>query len=86
MNDGMRTILQVTNCTDVLRQMFFAKGKRVCFKMFLKMSILEKLILGANFTSEVRNLTILLKKEALNADVLRKGIFKLKELLCLVWL
>ena len=50
------------------------------------MSILEKLILGANFTSEVRNLTILLKKEALNADVLRKGIFKLKELLCLVWL
>ena len=48
MNDGMRTILQVTNCTDVLRQMFFAKGKRVCFKMFLKISILEKQLLGAN--------------------------------------
>ena len=48
MNDGMRTIVQVTKCTDVLRQMFFAKGKKVCFKMFLKMSILEKLLLGAN--------------------------------------
>ena len=26
MNDGMCTILQVTKCTDVRRQMLFAKG------------------------------------------------------------
>lgn len=48
MNDDLRTILQVTKCTDVLRKMLFPKGKRVCFKMFLKMSILEKLPLGTN--------------------------------------
>ena len=48
MKDGMRSILQVPKCTDVLRQMFFVKGKRVCFKIFLKMSMLEKLLLGAN--------------------------------------
>ena len=61
MNEGMRTILQVTKYTDVLRQILFAKGKKVCFKMFLKMSILEKLLLGANLQVEFHNLTILLK-------------------------
>ena len=57
---------------------------RVCFKKFLKPSILEMLLSGTDLQMKFHNFAILLKYEALNAGILHIEVFKLKELLTLV--
>ena len=61
MNDGMRTILQVTKCTDVPSQMFFAKGLSEFVSKCFKDVDAGEAAFGSKFTSEVHNLTVLLK-------------------------
>ena len=53
---------------------------RVCFKTFLKTSILEKLLSGTDLQVKFHNFTMLalLKYETWNAEVLQIGVFKFK--------
>ena len=55
MNDGMRTILQLTKCSGIPRQMLFAKGLscRVCFKKGFKNIHSRKATFRHRFTSKI---------------------------------
>ena len=70
MSDRMGTILQVTKCAGVSRQMSFAKRLSEFFQKVFKTSILERLLLGANLQVKFHNLMIL-QKEGWNAEVLQ---------------
>ena len=62
MNDGMRSILQVTKSTDVPRQMLFAKGSSESVSKCLDVDVdTGKGVFRSKFTVKFHNLTILLK-------------------------